>query len=120
MDLASLISSFATGTYTVTRRARGSIANGKVGSTSDSTVTITASVSPSSGSDVVKLPEGRRTNETRTIFTTTLLKTGGQGEAYEADQISIGGETYEVMKVETWIDSDSGDVAYKCIAVAMR
>lgn len=116
MDIASLMTSFATGTYTVTRRARGSVVRGRVQDGSSTTVSITASVSPSRGLDLMKVPEGRRTNGAMTIFTTTFLYVGGVGESYESDRISIGGATWEVAHVETWTDPLSRSVGYKCVA----
>lgn len=117
MDIAALVAAFSTGTYTVTRRARGTTVRGIIGDGTSTTLTITASCSPSKGFDLLRVPEGRRDkNGAMTIFTTTELKLGGVNSAYEADRISIDGRTWEVDHVELWTDPRSGDVLYKCIA----
>lgn len=117
MDLASLISSFSTGTYTVTRRQADGFTRGIANPTIDSTFTINASVQPATGKDLLRLPEGRRTNETRVLFTTTQLYTGDQGQDYEADWVTIDGESWECQHVEDWVQAGGG-VAYRCIVQA--
>lgn len=102
LDSARLISRFATGTYTVTRRTASTYVAGRAVAGSSSTLTITASVQPASGRELERLPEGRRAKETRVLYTTTPLYVGGQGAAYEADRIAIGGATWEVQHVEAW------------------
>jgi hypothetical protein len=120
VNVASLISSFSTGTYTVTRTATRNLSKGKATAGTTSTVSITASVWPARSNDLMRLPEMRRTGAAFTLMTTTELYTGGQGEDYEADTISIDGESWEVSAVDKWTDSDSGGVAYKCIVTAAR
>lgn len=115
MDLAALVTSFATGTYTVTRKARGTTTHGRVNTGTTTTVTITASVSPASGADIQRLLQGRQVNEARTVFTTTQLYVGGTGASYEADRVSIDGATWEVSHVETWRHSTTGAVVYRCL-----
>lgn len=115
MDLSSLVASFQTGTYTVTRRARGATVRGRVGDGTTTTLTIAASVSPAYGSDLSRLKQGRQSTEGKVIFTTTPIMLGGQGEAYEADRISIGGVNFEVEKVETWNDPVSGGSMYRVV-----
>lgn len=119
MNIAGLISSFATGTYTVTRKARGAVVRGRIGDGTTTTVTIRASVSPASGADIVRLMQGRQVNSAMTIFTTTELMVGGPGATYEADVITIDGATWELNHVEKWTDSMTGNVGYKCIATDM-
>ena len=116
MNLAALISSFNTGTYTVTRKTRGTPSRGIVPTTS-TTLTINASVSPARGMDLVRAMEGRKANGAMTIFTMTELFVGGAGLAQEADVITINGIDWEVSNVEKWTDSVSGASAYKCTAV---
>lgn len=116
LDAADLIDSLSTGTYTVTRRAAATNdGHGRAVAGSTSTLTITASVQPASGRDLMRLPEGRRTIETRVVYTTTRLLTGGQGAANEADLLTIDGASYEVEQVQTW----PGAVGYyRCIVQA--
>lgn len=117
MDLAALVASFATGTYTVTRRASGGFSRGIAQDTTDTTFTITGSLSPASGRDLLRLPELRRSNETRVLFTTTQLQVGDPGELYEADWVSIDGAQWEVQHVESW-GQPGGGQAYRCILQA--
>lgn len=116
MDIAALIQSFSTGTYSVTRRTVGAVVRGVSQPTVDASLMITASIQPATGQDLLRLPEGRRTNLTRVIFTTTELLTGDQGEPNEADLVIIDGLSWEVQHVERWQDADGVDVGYRCIA----
>lgn len=120
MDIASLIESFATGTYTVTRTTRAAPVRGREQQGTETTFDITGSSSPATGNDLKKLPEGRRTNETRVVFTATELLLGGEGAANEADTVSIDGQDWEVEHVETWRDSSSRTLGYRCVVQAMR
>jgi len=120
VNVAGLIASFSTGTYTVTRTARGSTVRGKIGAGSTSTVTITASVTPAKPMDLMRLPEGRRTTDTVRLITTTELYNGGQGSAYEADTVSIDGESWEVNLADRWKDPLSGVVGYSCLLSVIR
>jgi hypothetical protein len=120
VNISSLIASFATGTYTVTRRTRGTVSYGKIADGTTSTFTITASVSPAAGRDLQKLPEGMIANSAFAVITTTQLYTSNQAGAdveggYQPDSISIEGVSHLVEHVERWQDSSSGDVGYRCI-----
>jgi hypothetical protein len=115
---ADIVLSFATGAtglYTVTRRQSGAIVRGIAQATTDATFTITASVQPASGKDMLRLPEGRRANETRVLFTTTQLYTGDQGSNYEADLVTIDGDDWEVQTVSDWLNWGGGLPFYRCI-----
>lgn len=117
MDLVGLVESFATGTYEVSRRAAATFLRGVAVPASPQTFAIRASVQPAGGKDLLRLPEGRRTNETRVIFTTTQLYTGDQGSAYEADVVTVDGEGWEIQHCEDWVQAGGG-VAYRCVAQA--
>lgn len=114
MDIAGLISSFSTGTYTVTRTTAVPPVRGRAQDGVESTLTITASVSPAVGLALEKLKEGRNSRQSRTLFTATELFVGGPGEAYEADHIEIDGTDWQVEEVQTWVDSLTGAIGYKC------
>ncbi len=116
MNLASLVNSFATSaTYSVKRMTRGATVRGRIQTGAQTTISITASVSPASGKDIDRLPEGREGKESRVVFTTTVLYAGGQGDVYEADSVVIDGDDWEVSHVEKWVDSRSRAVAYRAI-----
>lgn len=116
MNIPSLIASFATGTYTVKRRAAATVDRHgiKVPGTV-TTFTVIASASPVKGLDLLELPELRRTEETRAFFTATQLLVGDQGGAYEADLVTIEGEDWEVQSAAKWLYWDGVDVGYRCL-----
>lgn len=103
LDASALIASFATGTYAVTRRAAATTdTHGRAVAGATSTLSITAAIVPTSGHELQRLPELRRNTETRTLYTTTLLRAGGPGTGYEADLVTIAGVAWEVENVRAW------------------
>lgn len=120
MNVAGLINSFATGSYTVTRTARGSITRGKIAAGTTSSLTIRASVTPAQPMDLMRLAEGRRTTDTVMLITATQLYNGGQGTAYEADKVAINGESWEVNIADIWTDPVSGSAGYRCLLSVIR
>lgn len=100
MSRLGAITRFASGTYTVSRYGAASWSSGVATKASPSTLSIVASVQPISGREIAALPEGRRANETRVVYTATLLRT--EGSTGSADTISIDSEVWEVFKIETW------------------
>lgn len=107
LDAADLIDSFSTGTYTVTRRDTPSYVAGVATAGGTSTFTITAAVVPSSGRDLLRLPEGRRSIESKTVYSATMLRVGEQGGP-DADLISIDGANFEVQTSGQWPDVSTG------------
>lgn len=96
----SVISSFRTGTYTVTRRAgNGVTSGGHYTPPSPATFTIQASIQPASGRELRDLKEGQSAGDLRTIFTLTELRTV-RADNDQPDVISIDGENYRITKVE--------------------
>jgi len=98
------MSSFRKHTLTVKRRASGDYdAAGffKV-SGPDTEFTITASVQPMTGSEMLLLPENRRELETKKIFTSTELYGIEKGKGVNADIIIIDGNEFEVVRVYPW------------------
>lgn len=117
MDAGDLINSFSTGTYAVTRTAAATLVKGKRVAGATSTVNIIASVQPASGRDLLRLPEGRRSVETRIVYTATQLFVGAQGAGFESDVVTIDGEKWEVQQVQSW---ESVDPTYwRCIVQAV-
>lgn len=98
MSVTDAIASFATGVYTVTRRAAGTSTKGKVTPGEASTFTIQASVQPLGGRELMRLTEGQRASERRLVFTTVELRTGTL-----PDVITLGDEPWEVEAVESWV-----------------
>lgn len=96
MDLSSVIASFNTGTYTVTRPAASTFTLGRLDTPSTTTVSIQASVQPLTGRELKKLPEGLRTEELRWVYTATELR------SQPTDSIAIDGAAWAVQQVESW------------------
>lgn len=89
-------------TYAVTRRARGSFDGaGRAVAGLSSSFNISANQQPANGTELKAIPEHRRNEDVRVLYTTTeILSTNNPG--YEPDRIAIGTGTYEVWKVEEW------------------
>lgn len=106
--ITGAITSFATGTYTRIRMAAGSYVKGywQAGASTESS--FVACVQPVAGRDLRTLPEGRRPEETRVVYTTTELRVS------PADRVTIGGEAFEVFQVSTW--EAFGTTHYKALA----
>lgn len=98
-DFGPEIELFATGTYTVTRRASTSYIDGRAVAAANETFTIRAMEAPMSGQLLARLPEGLRGKETRLIFTTTELRSFGAGEP---DRVEIDGLSFQVQLVDPW------------------
>lgn len=99
-DMAGAIVEGVTGTYVVTRTARGRTVRGRYEGGTTSALSIDASVSPLSGEELLQNPELQSTSEVRQVITTSLLYV--QTSAYDPDVIAIDGEPWEVVKVQDW------------------
>ena len=103
MDLASVVLSLSSGSYTVTRRGPSAYdSDGIRTSPTTSTLTVMGSLQPMSGRDLQRLPEGMRTREGKAFFTPTALLTAASGQ--EPDTISADGDTWEVSVVDRWAE----------------
>ncbi len=100
MSLSAAILSLSTGTYTVTRYEPATNLSGVVVPGDSESFTIVASVQPLTGRELKSLPEGMRTEEMRALWTPTELRT--QGTDNDPDKVTIGSETWEVVRVEPW------------------
>lgn len=88
---------FPTGTYTVTRTARGTATLGRYTPGMTGTFSIVADVQDVDGDELQDLPEGSRGAETRVVFTITNLI--AQGPDRDGDVISIDDEPWRVVRV---------------------
>jgi hypothetical protein len=102
MSLDDVVSSLATGTYTVSRRSAGTYdANGQYVDGSISTLTISASCQPLSGRELQRLPEGARNRESRVFYTRTELKSVDGVTGAPPDVVEVPGVGFfEVHLVE--------------------
>jgi hypothetical protein len=93
---------FNTGTYAVTRTARGALDSaGNYSPGATSTFSIAASVQPLSGRALKDLPEGARADDYRWVYTDSELRTEQAG--VDPDVVEIEGEDYRVEKVEHFL-----------------
>lgn len=103
-EVSEVLATFATGTYTVTRRGASSFAAGTgepvAGSTS--TFTSVASVQPFPGREAKNLPEGIETHDARVMFAEELLRAADDRTKTQADRVTVDGDVFEVLKVEPW------------------
>ena len=99
-NLAPTLERFATGTYTVTRRTAAAPVGGRAQAPTTTTVASPMVVEPLSGNDLLRLSEGQRAEEKRTVYSPVELRIVGAGR--EADSISIDGADWEVEDVEDW------------------
>lgn len=101
MDLSSVITSFVTGTYTVTRYSPSAYgSDGRLDASTTATFTVDACVQPLTGRELERLPEGLQTSEVLALWSPVELKTQGAGQ--DPDSVLIDGDSYEVQKVERW------------------
>lgn len=99
MSLSDVISTFNTGSYTVSRRAAGTVNSSGINvKATPTTFPIDASIRPMSGRDLKDVAEGRSADDYRIVHTVTQLFTvqGGQ----DIDVITIEGDRYRVKQVK--------------------
>lgn len=101
-DLGSQILAVFGSTVTLERRAAGAFVNGTWVAGSLTTSSISAAVQPAGVRDLLKLPEGERTEETIAIFTIAPLIVSEVAGAQEGDRIIYQGRTYRVRAIDDW------------------
>lgn len=91
-------------TVTRYRRAAGSyMPDGRWHQGTQTSATITASVQPASGRDLMRLPEGLRTGDVVTIIADAdVLRTADERTGLIADHIVHDEEEYEVVEVQNF------------------
>lgn len=103
MDLSGVIMALATGTYTVTRRAAGSVSGGIYAPGSSSTLSVKALVQPGEPEHLERLPEGTRLDDVKVVFSSSPLYTQNEATGAPADLLSIDGKSYEVEAVRDFV-----------------
>lgn len=83
----------------------GAYVNGLWIEGTETLIPITASVQPTTGEEMLSLPEGRRNRKTYSLFTSTDVEVIHSGS--NPDQILIDGERYEIIRVEVWQNNPS-------------
>lgn len=87
------------------RKSPGAYINGVWVEGAEALISITASIQPTSGEEMLSLPEGRRNRKTYSLFTSTPIQVIAGGA--NPDQVVIYGERYEVVRVEPWQNNPS-------------
>jgi hypothetical protein len=82
------------------RKAAGTYVNGIWVEGGETLIVITASIQPTTGEEMLSLPEGRRNRKTYSLFTSTKINLISTGT--NPDQVQIFGERFEVVRVEPW------------------
>ena len=85
---------------TLYRKMPGTYINGIWVEGGEVAIPITASVQPTTGEEMLSIPEGRRNRKTYSLFTNPDIEVIHGGA--NPDQILIYGERYEVVRVEIW------------------
>lgn len=85
---------------TIYRQGVGTYVNGLWVRGAETTIAITASVQPTTGEEMLSLPEARRNRKAYALFTSTPIQLIVTGK--NPDQVLIFGERYEVVRVEPW------------------
>lgn len=98
MNFSGVLTAFKTGTYTVSRRTPTTVGpDGRADVADPTTLLIQASVEPTKGRMLQRLPEGERVTEHRVLYTATRLQVIG-----DPDIVTIDGEDWEVESVSDW------------------
>lgn len=85
------------------RKSPGVYVNGEWVEGTETLIPITASVQPTTGEEMLSLPEGRRNKKTYSLFTSSKIEViHGLNNSTNPDQIQIYGERYEIVQVEVW------------------
>lgn len=82
------------------RQSLGSYVNGLWVPAGETLIVITASIQPTTGEEMLSIPEGRRDRKSYALFTSTDVNVIAGGS--NPDQVQIFGERYEVVRVEPW------------------
>lgn len=102
----SLISSFFTGTYNVTRKKTGSYQYGKYVPGEEETILIRGSLQPTNARELKIQEEGVRLKAYFNFYTDEPLFVIDTETLADSDKVLINGESYKVMSVESWKNVD--------------
>ncbi len=117
MDLRSVITSL--GAPLVIRRcAVGIYSDGVYVAPTPTTLTVQASVQPA-GANAKPRPEGIRVEDTKVVFSNTLLRVAQDPDGFVADRFDYEGLEFEVYDVQNWATGGQG-LYYRCMAARVR
>lgn len=102
-----MISSFATGTYSVKRPiADGAYIEGVYQPSAKETIQVLGSLQPLTAKESLLLPENERNRESFNLFTEIELFPASENGIREADVVTIEGEEFLVRSIERWQNVD--------------
>ncbi len=105
--MTSLVNSFATGTYTVTRmEGKGTFVDGNYIPGKTCLLKVLGSLQPTLGKDLLVIEELYRVRQTFALFTNKELKTAKECGLKNADRVCIKNEPFVVMTTERWDGTD--------------
>ena len=102
MPLTDSILNLSNTTITITHRTESPRLLGRTQPPTTVVVSAKASVQPTSGRDLQRLPEGKGTQDLISVWTLAELLLGDVGSGILPDLILYQGSTYEVEHVEPW------------------
>jgi hypothetical protein len=102
MPLTDSILNLANTTITITHRTESPRLLGRTQPPTTVVVSAKASVQPTSGRDLQRLPEGKGTQDLISVWTLEPLQLGDVGAGILPDLITYAGSTYEVEHLEPW------------------
>lgn len=105
LSLTNTIAALATDTLTMSRRATGTRTRGRWVDGTATTFSAVAVVEPAGGRALKIAADSQRSDDVRVIYTAT--------EVLVDDRTTIGGDTFEVFRVEPWtLDGETHYRAY--------
>lgn len=96
------MSMFRVHTITGTRYAASTVLKGQSTPGATSAIGFTSSVQPMSGKEKLSLPEGVREKTIYKLYTSFALRTASEKNKTKADRVTVFGDLFEVIKVDTW------------------
>lgn len=98
-----MITSFNNGPFTVTRTAAPTYDKGRQVKGAGTTFDVDGCIQPLTDRELLILPEGKRTKETRKLYTDAVLYPVGSAPG---DRVSVDGEMFEVYSKSGYPGSD--------------
>lgn len=103
----TLVDSFKTGTYTVTRmEGSGTFVDGSYIPGKTYLLKVIGSLQPTLGKDLLVIEELYRVRQTFALFTNKELKTAKEVGLKNADRVQVNSEPFVVMTSERWTETD--------------
>lgn len=103
--MSDLIESMETEEIIVCRRT-GRYVNGRYKTIKGKELKITVASQPATRDQILRLPEGRRTTESRGFFSDDRLFATDEKTGSKADLVHAKGKVWEIHEVGDWTDTD--------------